>query len=73
MVDLVMRELKHEVAAYDSFCEFRKGERERREAKGGQGHVARSDWLAQQRRKASEDRGSKGWLPWNRKKKSFLD
>jgi uncharacterized membrane protein YkvA (DUF1232 family) len=73
MVDLVMRELKHEVAAYDSFCEFRKEESERREAKGDQTHVTRSDWLAQQRHKASEERGSKGWLPWNRKKKSFLD
>ncbi len=73
MVDLVMRELKHEVEAYDSFCEFRKAEGERRAAKGDQANVTRSDWLAEQRRKASETRDSKGWLPWKRKKKSFLD
>ena len=30
MVELVVRELKHEIEAYDAFCEFRK---ERRKAK----------------------------------------
>lgn len=73
MVDLVMRELVHEVQAYDSFCEFREAELERRREAGNEASVTRSDWLAEQRRKVSEERKSKSWLSWKRKKTSFLD
>ena len=73
MVDLVTRELKHEIKAYESFCDFRATESQRRRAKGDESHVTRSDWLTEQRRLVSEERQGKSWLSWSRKKKSFLD
>jgi uncharacterized membrane protein YkvA (DUF1232 family) len=45
MADLVMRELKHEVAGYREFCEFRDNEAKLRGKK-----VSRADWLEAKRR-----------------------
>jgi uncharacterized membrane protein YkvA (DUF1232 family) len=45
MADLVMRELKHEVAGYREFCEYRDNEAALRGKK-----VNRADWLAAKRR-----------------------
>ncbi len=73
MVDLVMRELAHEVKAYDSFREFREAEMQRRRAEGDDSHPTRADWLASQRQKMHAERESKSWLPWKRKSSSFLD
>jgi uncharacterized membrane protein YkvA (DUF1232 family) len=74
MVDLVRRELAHEITAYESFCEFRKEELVRRSARGDQSHPTRSDWLAEERKRLGEEREAKrGWLPWKRKTSSFLD
>lgn len=46
MVELVVRELKHEIEAYEDFCAFR----EREEAKrAGDDSVTREEWLAGRR------------------------
>ena len=73
MVDLVMRELSQEVKAYDSFRAFREAEMEKRKTAGDDSHPTRTDWLASQREKMHAERESKSWLPWKRKKSSFLD
>jgi len=47
MVELVMRELKHEIEAYQDFCDYRDHSR----GKGRRGEVvSREDWLARRRR-----------------------
>ena len=52
MIELVVRELKHEVEAYQDFCDYR--ERLQRE-QGDQAKVSRSGWL-DDRRKALQSR-----------------
>lgn len=47
MIELVTRELRHEIDAYQDFCEFR--ERTRRE-KGASAGVSREDWLENRRK-----------------------
>ncbi|MEM9172362.1 MAG: YkvA family protein [Pseudomonadota bacterium] len=42
MVELVVRELKHEIEAYEDFCEFRAREEEKRE---DEDEVTREEWL----------------------------
>lgn len=44
MIELVTRELKHEIEAYDDFCAFR--DREKRVGRGS----SHEDWLAEKRR-----------------------
>lgn len=44
MVELVVRELMHEIDAYQDFCDFRESNRGRHGAKAG-----RSDWLEKRR------------------------
>ncbi len=74
MVDLVRRELAHEIKAYESFCEFREAETARRSSSGNDSPVTRADWLTQQRERLGKEReAERGWAPWTRKVKSFLD
>jgi len=48
MIELICRELKHEVEAYEDFCDYRA--RVRRDA-GGNKRVSRDDWLESRRSK----------------------
>ncbi len=74
MVDLVRRELAHEIKAYESFCAFREAEVARRCEAGDTTKVTRADWLDDQRRQLGKSReAERGWLPFKRKVKSFLD
>lgn len=52
MVELVVRELRHEIQAYNDFCIFRSDE-EKRRARSGEGQdddVSREEWLSARRR-----------------------
>lgn len=49
MVELVMRELRHEIQAYEDFCEFREQEEKRRRARGDDEQVTREEWLKSRR------------------------
>jgi uncharacterized membrane protein YkvA (DUF1232 family) len=73
MVDLVVRELRPELDAYESFCEFRENEVASRLETGDERPVTRLDWLEDQRKQVQEARSSRSWLPWKRKSSSFLD
>jgi uncharacterized membrane protein YkvA (DUF1232 family) len=44
MVELVVQELKHEIEAYEEFCDFREKAQD-----GGSGAVSREDWLDSRR------------------------
>lgn len=55
MIELVVRELKHEIQAYDDFCRYRTTEEKRRKSKGSDDDVTREEWLSA-RRKALHDR-----------------
>jgi uncharacterized membrane protein YkvA (DUF1232 family) len=55
MIELVVRELQHEIQAYDDFCRFRVTEEKRRKAKGQDEDVSRDEWLSS-RRKTLHDR-----------------
>jgi len=46
MIELVVRELKHEIEAYQDFCDYR----ERLRAKGNAGSVSREGWLDARRK-----------------------
>jgi len=52
MIELVVRELKHEVEAYQDFCDYR--DRTRRE-QGNAANISREGWLGE-RRKALQSR-----------------
>ena len=47
MVELVVRELKHEIEAYEDFCAYRSREEEKRGAEDDE--VTREEWLAGRR------------------------
>ena len=47
MIELVVRELKHEIDAYETFCDFR--DRARADA-GPKAAVSRDDWLNDRRK-----------------------
>ena len=49
MVELVVRDLEHEISAYQEFCTFRSAEQERLAKKGSDTHVGHEDWLADKR------------------------
>ena len=49
MVELVVRELKHEIQAYEDFCSYRETEEARRRKLGKADHVSREEWLQQRR------------------------
>ncbi|MCJ7451662.1 MAG: YkvA family protein [Steroidobacteraceae bacterium] len=50
MIELVLRELRHELESYEEFDEFRREEAARRSAAGSHKAVYREDWLGLQRR-----------------------
>ena len=49
MVELVVRDLEHEIGAYQEFCTFRSTEQERLAKEGADTKVGREDWLADKR------------------------
>jgi uncharacterized membrane protein YkvA (DUF1232 family) len=49
MVELVCRELRHELEAYVDFCAYRKSEAERRGKQGLAPDISTEDWLATRR------------------------
>jgi uncharacterized membrane protein YkvA (DUF1232 family) len=48
-VELVLRELKAEIASYEEFCNFRIAEETNRREQGIDPHVNREEWLADKR------------------------
>jgi len=50
MLELVLRELRHELESYEEFDQFRREEAARRAAAGSHKAVSREDWLGSQRR-----------------------
>ena len=52
MIELSVRELKHEIDAYDDFCDFRQHQAERRGLTADK--VGRADWLAGRREELVE-------------------
>jgi uncharacterized membrane protein YkvA (DUF1232 family) len=50
MLELVLRELRHELESYEEFDEFRREESARRAAAASHRAVSREDWLGSQRR-----------------------
>lgn len=73
-VELVIRELKSEIDAFEEFCEFRAAEEKRRAEKGLDPKVEREEWLADKRatlqskmrkRRSARMGGGSGWrLRW---------
>ena len=73
-VELVIRELKSEIDAFEEFCAFRVEEEKRHTEKGLDPHVEREEWLADKRaalhsrmrkRRSSRSSGGGGWrLRW---------
>lgn len=55
MIELVIRELRHELEAYADFCDFRRASPPRRGIKSRSGDPTRESWL-RSRRKALQDR-----------------
>ncbi len=47
MIELVVRELQHEIEAYEDFCRYRQ---ERRNAEGATSNVSRDEWLDERRK-----------------------
>ena len=72
MIELCVRELKHELDAYDDFCDFRNAEAERLGVDPASHELQRADWL-EGRREELQDRmrrrrrdsysGTSGWKP----------
>jgi uncharacterized membrane protein YkvA (DUF1232 family) len=69
-VELVIRELKSEIDAFEEFCDFRSAEEKRRADKGLDPKVEREEWLADKRatlqskmrkRRSSRMGGGSGW------------
>ncbi len=50
MIELVVRELKHEIEAYQDFCDYR----ERLASRGGNNKASRQDWLGSRRKELQE-------------------
>ena len=73
-VEIVIRELKSEIDAFEEFCDFRAAEEKRRADKGLDPKVEREEWLADKRatlqskmrkRRSSRMGGGSGWrLRW---------
>ncbi len=49
LVALVVRDMKHEIEAYEEFCHFREAEEKRRGSAGASSKVSREDWLSERR------------------------
>jgi uncharacterized membrane protein YkvA (DUF1232 family) len=50
MIELVVRELRHEIDAYRDFCEFRARQSPPPGSKGRSTEITREEWLAERRR-----------------------
>ncbi|MEE8109042.1 MAG: YkvA family protein [Gammaproteobacteria bacterium] len=50
MVELVVRELRHEIEAFQDFCKYRATEETRRRRLGKEDHVSREEWLRERRK-----------------------
>lgn len=50
MIELISRELKHEIDSYQDFCRFRSEEESKRERGGRGGAVTREEWLRAKRK-----------------------
>ncbi|MGD8976006.1 MAG: YkvA family protein [Gammaproteobacteria bacterium] len=50
MVELVVRELRHEIDAYTDFCRFRSVEEKRRGGRGAEDEMTREQWLSARRK-----------------------
>jgi len=55
MIELVVRDLKHEIEAYEDFCEFRRSHPSARGVKSKTSDLTRDRWL-ERRRKALQER-----------------
>lgn len=49
MIELVARELQHEIEAYQDFCEFRRGDGKKRGVKTRSTDISRENWLEDRR------------------------
>ena len=54
MIELVVRELRHELEAYEDFCRFRQSRAPKRGVKPRKPEVTREDWLANRRQELQE-------------------
>lgn len=54
MLELVLRELRHEIEGYEEFDAFRRDEAPRRDKPGAHRPVSRADWLESKRRALHE-------------------
>jgi uncharacterized membrane protein YkvA (DUF1232 family) len=54
MIELVVRELRHEIDAYEDFCEFRRNEPPRRGIKARRAPISREEWLEKRRRQLQD-------------------
>jgi len=64
--EIVLRELRNEIALYEEFCAFRGAEEKRREARGESIKVGREEWLADKRaalhaKMRKRRLGGRGW------------
>jgi len=64
--EIVLRELRNEIALYEEFCTFRAAEEKRREARGEGIKVGREEWLADKRaalhaKMRKRRLGGRGW------------
>ena len=49
MIELVVRDLRHEIEAYDDFCEFRRTRAPQAGVKLRSGSMSRDEWLEKRR------------------------
>lgn len=54
MIELVVRELKHEIEAYEDFCRFRREHPAPKGIKSKTTDITRDDWLARRRKSLQE-------------------
>jgi len=54
MIELAVRELRHEVAAYEDFCEYRRNQTPRRGIKAKTTDLTRDTWLEKRRTELQE-------------------
>jgi len=70
MIELVVRELRHELEAYEDFCKFRASRSEPRGVKARTTDVTREDWLANRRKELQERMRRRRKIGFSRGRKS---
>lgn len=68
MVELVVRELRHEIEAYQDFCSFR--DARDASARRGEDQVTREEWLAARRRALQSRMRNRRKREWERRSRS---